>query len=60
MILDAQYQAARDAQILEKKQIQAAFLEEEKRLDAMMEAERCKALETVAKTEELRKQQRIR
>ncbi|XP_068441678.1 cilia- and flagella-associated protein 45 isoform X1 [Clinocottus analis] len=59
LIMAAQCQATRDAQIDEKKQIQAEMSEEEKRLDAMMEVERRKALETVEQIDELRKQQRI-
>lgn len=60
LILSAQCQATRDAQIQEKKQIQSELSEEEKRLDAMMEVERQKALDTVEQIDELRKQQRIR
>ena len=60
LILGAQCQATCDAQIQEKKQIQARLSEEEKHLDAMMEVERNKALDTVEQIEELRKQQRIR
>ncbi|XP_047449733.1 cilia- and flagella-associated protein 45 [Mugil cephalus] len=60
LILGAQCQATRDAQIQEKKQIQEEMEEEEKRLDAMMEIERRKALETVEKIDVLRKQQKIR
>ncbi|XP_044209892.1 cilia- and flagella-associated protein 45 [Thunnus albacares] len=59
LILGAQCQATRDAQIQEKKQIQTELTEEEKRLDAMMEVERRRALETVEQIDELRKQQRI-
>ncbi|XP_035536475.1 cilia- and flagella-associated protein 45 [Morone saxatilis] len=59
LILGAQCQATRDAQIQEKKQIHVELSEEEKRLDAMMEVERRKALETVEKIDELRKHQRI-
>ncbi|XP_068172885.1 cilia- and flagella-associated protein 45 isoform X2 [Antennarius striatus] len=59
LILSAQCQATRDAQILEKKEIQKELSEEEKRLDAMMELERRKALETEEQIHELRKQQRI-
>ncbi|XP_029301485.1 cilia- and flagella-associated protein 45 isoform X2 [Cottoperca gobio] len=59
LILGAHCQATRDAQLNEKKQIQAELSEEEKRLDAMMEVERCKALDTVEQIDELRKQQRI-
>lgn len=60
LILDVQCQATRDAQIQEKKQIQRELSEEEKRLDAMMEVERRKALETMELIDELYKQQRIR
>lgn len=60
MILDAQCQATRDAQIQEKQQIQVELSEEEKRLDAMMEVERHKAVEAEKEIDELRKQQRIR
>ncbi|KAM9853491.1 LOW QUALITY PROTEIN: cilia- and flagella-associated protein 45-like [Aulostomus maculatus] len=59
LILGAQCQATRDAQIQEKKQILAELSEEEKRLDAMMEVERRNALETMEKIDEQRKQQRI-
>lgn len=60
LILSAQCQATRDAQIQERKLIQLEMSEEEKRLDAMMEVERRKALDTVEQIDELRKQQRIR
>ncbi|XP_075956661.1 cilia- and flagella-associated protein 45 [Anarhichas minor] len=59
LILAAQCQATRDAQIDEKKQIQAELSEDEKRLDAMMEVERRKALETMEQIDELHRQQRI-
>ncbi|XP_068601804.1 cilia- and flagella-associated protein 45 [Brachionichthys hirsutus] len=59
LILNAQCQATRDAQILEKEEIQKESSEEERRLDAMMEEERRKALETEEQIQELRKQQRI-
>ncbi|XP_031716901.1 cilia- and flagella-associated protein 45 isoform X2 [Anarrhichthys ocellatus] len=59
LILAAQCQAMRDAQIDEKKQIQAELSEDEKRLDAMMEVERRKALETMEQIDELHRQQRI-
>ncbi|KAM7399561.1 hypothetical protein PAMP_018826 [Pampus punctatissimus] len=59
LILGAQCQATRDAQIQEKKQIQTELTEEEKRLDAMMEVERRKAVETAEQIDELHKQQRI-
>lgn len=60
LMLSAQCQATRDTQIQEKKQIRTELLEEEKRLDAMMEVERLKALETVEQIDELRREQRIR
>lgn len=60
LILDAQCQATRDAQIQEKKQIQAELTEEEKRLDAVMETERRRALEADKKTDELCKEQRMK
>ncbi|KAM8854477.1 cilia- and flagella-associated protein 45 isoform 3-T3 [Synchiropus picturatus] len=59
LILGAQCQATRDAQIQEKKVIQQEMTEEEKRLDAMMEVERRKAVEAVEQIEELRRQQRV-
>eukprot|EP00066_Takifugu_rubripes_P004775 XP_003968347.2 PREDICTED: protein CFAP45, mitochondrial [Takifugu rubripes] len=60
LILDAQCQATRDAQIQEKKQIQAELTEEEKRLDAVMETERLRVLEADKKTDKLCKEQRMR
>lgn len=60
LILDAQCQATRDAQIQEKQQIKAELAEEEKRLDSMMEMERHVALEAEKEIHGLRKQQRIR
>lgn len=60
LILDAQCQATRDAQIREKQQIEAELAEEGKRLDSMMEVERHMALEAEKEIDDLRKQQRIR
>ncbi len=54
-----QSHVVRDAQIQEKKQNRAEWQEEEKRLDAMMEVERRRALETQEQIEQLRKEQRI-
>ncbi len=54
-----QSHVVRDAQVQEKKQNHAEWQEEEKRLDAMMEVERCQALETQEQIEQLRKEQRI-
>ncbi|XP_027136436.1 cilia- and flagella-associated protein 45 isoform X2 [Larimichthys crocea] len=59
LILNAKCRAICDAQMQEKKLCQAEYLKEEKRLDAMMEAVRRKALENEAEICELRKQQRI-
>uniref|UniRef100_A0A3P9IFQ9 Cilia- and flagella-associated protein 45 n=1 Tax=Oryzias latipes TaxID=8090 RepID=A0A3P9IFQ9_ORYLA len=60
LILGTQCQATCDAQIEEKDQIKVELAEEEKRLDTLMEKERRKALESLEKMEELRKQQLIR
>ncbi|KAL1256652.1 hypothetical protein QQF64_012197, partial [Cirrhinus molitorella] len=59
LIQEVQCHAVRDAQIQEKKLNRTEWLEEEKRLDAMMEVERRRALETQEQIEELKKQQRI-
>ncbi|XP_006642298.3 cilia- and flagella-associated protein 45 isoform X1 [Lepisosteus oculatus] len=59
LILGAQCHAVRDAQMMEKQQILAELQEEERRLDAMMEVDRRRALEAQERIEELRKQQRI-
>uniref|UniRef100_A0A8C7XKW1 Cilia- and flagella-associated protein 45 n=1 Tax=Oryzias sinensis TaxID=183150 RepID=A0A8C7XKW1_9TELE len=60
LILGTQCQATCDAQIEEKEQIKVELAEEEKRLDTLMEKERRRALESLEKMEELRKQQLIR
>lgn len=60
MILGAQCHAVRDAQILERKQILGELQEEERRLDAMMELDRRRALEAQEQIDEIRKQQMIR
>uniref|UniRef100_A0A3P9AAU7 Cilia- and flagella-associated protein 45 n=1 Tax=Esox lucius TaxID=8010 RepID=A0A3P9AAU7_ESOLU len=59
LILGAQCHAVRDAQILERQQILTELQEEERRLDAMMEVDRRKALEAQEQIDELRKHQRI-
>ncbi|XP_041098395.1 cilia- and flagella-associated protein 45 [Polyodon spathula] len=59
LILGSQCHAIRDTQILEKKQILSELQEEEKRLDAMMEVERRKAIKMQEEIDEMRKQQRI-
>uniref|UniRef100_A0A8B9K4Y5 Cilia- and flagella-associated protein 45 n=1 Tax=Astyanax mexicanus TaxID=7994 RepID=A0A8B9K4Y5_ASTMX len=58
-ILGAQCHAVQDAQILEKKQILSELQEEERRLDAMMEIDRRRALEAQEHIDQLRKDQRI-
>ncbi len=44
MILNAKCHAIRDAQVLEKQQIKKEMVDEDKRLDMMMEIERLNAL----------------
>ncbi|XP_026782837.3 cilia- and flagella-associated protein 45 [Pangasianodon hypophthalmus] len=59
LIQGAQCHAVRDVQIQEKKQILSELQEEERRLDAMMELDRRRALEVQEQIDELRKNQRI-
>ncbi|XP_073706254.1 cilia- and flagella-associated protein 45 [Garra rufa] len=59
LIQEVQCHVVRDMQIQEKKLNRTEWLEEEKRLDAMMEVERRRALETQEQIEQLRKQQMI-
>ncbi|XP_056622682.1 cilia- and flagella-associated protein 45 [Triplophysa dalaica] len=59
LIRQVQCQVVRDAQIQEKQQNVSQWIDEEKRLDAMMEVERLRALETQEEIEDLRRQQRI-
>uniref|UniRef100_A0A672S2X8 Cilia- and flagella-associated protein 45 n=1 Tax=Sinocyclocheilus grahami TaxID=75366 RepID=A0A672S2X8_SINGR len=59
LIQEVQCHVVRDAQIQEKKQNHAEWQEEEKRLDAMMEVDCRRALETREQIEQLLKQQRI-
>lgn len=59
LIQQVQCHVVRDAQIQEKQQNVSQWVEEERRLDAMMEVERLRALEAQEETEELHKQQRI-
>lgn len=59
LIQKVQCHAVRDVQIQEKNQNHTEWLDEEKRLDAMMEVERRQALEAQEQIEQLRKQQRI-
>ncbi|KPP77890.1 coiled-coil domain-containing protein 19, mitochondrial-like, partial [Scleropages formosus] len=59
VILDAQCNAVRDTQILEKKQIQKELHEEDLRLHSMMEVHRHRMMETEEQIEKLRKQQHL-
>uniref|UniRef100_A0A665VPZ8 Cilia- and flagella-associated protein 45 n=1 Tax=Echeneis naucrates TaxID=173247 RepID=A0A665VPZ8_ECHNA len=59
IILNVKCQAIRDAQIQEKKHIQANLSKEKRRLDAMMEEDRLKVLESEAQIEELRRKQKF-
>ncbi|XP_072165777.1 cilia- and flagella-associated protein 45-like [Diadema setosum] len=58
LILNAKCHAIRDAQILEKHQVKDEVSEEEKRLDAMMEIERQRALQLQEEIEAQRKAER--
>jgi hypothetical protein len=55
LILNAKCHAIRDAQLLEKQQIKKEMVEEDKRLDMMMEIERLNALK-IQEEIELRRQ----
>ncbi|KAI1893445.1 hypothetical protein AGOR_G00123800 [Albula goreensis] len=59
VIREAQCHAVQDAQILEKRQILAELQEEERRLDAMMEVDRRKAVEAQEQIDQLRKQHKF-
>ncbi|XP_072431006.1 cilia- and flagella-associated protein 45 [Chiloscyllium punctatum] len=59
-ITDARCHAIRDAQILEKEQIEKEMMEEEKRLDKMMEVDRQKAIKMQDELERLRKENGLR
>nr|AAD55817.1 nasopharyngeal epithelium specific protein 1 [Homo sapiens] len=60
IILNAKCHAIRDAQILEKQQIQKELDTEEKRLDQMMEVERQKSIQRQEELERKRREERIR
>uniref|UniRef100_A0A8C5F841 Cilia- and flagella-associated protein 45 n=1 Tax=Gadus morhua TaxID=8049 RepID=A0A8C5F841_GADMO len=60
LILGARCHAVREGQILERKQIKAELVEEERHLDALMEQGRLRAIETQEQIDMLRKEQRIR
>ncbi|XP_038649336.1 cilia- and flagella-associated protein 45 [Scyliorhinus canicula] len=55
-ITDARCHAIRDAQILEKEQIEKEMMQEEKRLDTMMELDRQKAIKMQDELERIRKE----
>ncbi|XP_059504202.1 cilia- and flagella-associated protein 45 isoform X3 [Stegostoma tigrinum] len=59
-ITDARCHAIRDAQILEKEQIEKEMMEEEKRLDKMMEVDRQKAIKMQDELERIRKENGLR
>lgn len=56
LILNVKVHAIRDAQLAEKQQIKKEFLDEEKRLDMMMEVDRLNALKIQDEIEKKRKQ----
>ncbi|XP_005400238.2 PREDICTED: cilia- and flagella-associated protein 45 isoform X2 [Chinchilla lanigera] len=60
IILNAKCHAIRDAQILEKQQIQKELDAEEKRLDQMMEVERQKSIQRQEDLDRRRREERIR
>ncbi|XP_051003880.1 cilia- and flagella-associated protein 45 [Acomys russatus] len=60
IILNAKCHAIRDAQILEKQQIQKELDAEEKRLDQMMEIDRQKSLQRQEDRERKRREERVR
>ncbi|XP_055965559.1 cilia- and flagella-associated protein 45 [Sorex fumeus] len=60
IILNAKCHAIRDAQILEKQQIQRELEAEERRLDQMMEAERQKSAQRQEDLERRRQEERLR
>ncbi len=57
MILNAKCHAIRDAQVLEKQQIKKEMVDEDKRLDMMMEIERLNALKIQEEIERRRQLQ---
>ncbi|GCB83758.1 hypothetical protein scyTo_0024249, partial [Scyliorhinus torazame] len=59
-ITDARCHAIRDAQILEKEQIEKEMTQEEKRLDTMMELDRQKAIKMQDELERIRKENGLR
>lgn len=60
LILNAKCHAIRDAQLIEKVEIKKEQLEEEKRLDEMMENDRIKTLQEYDERENKKKQERLK
>lgn len=60
LILNAKCHAIRDAQLIEKVEIKKEQLEEEKRLDEMMEVERLKALKEYEEREKVAHFERLK
>ncbi|XP_065056282.1 cilia- and flagella-associated protein 45-like [Rhopilema esculentum] len=60
LILNAKCHAIRDAQLIEKVDIKKELLDEEKRLDEMMENDRLKALKEYEEREHKKKEERLR
>lgn len=60
LILNAKCHAIRDAQLIEKVEVKKEGLEEEKRLDEMMEIERLKALKEYEEREKLKELERLK
>ena len=59
LILNAKCHAIRDAQLIEKVEIKKELLQEDKRLDEMMEVERLKALQEYEEREKQKQQERL-
>ena len=60
LILNAKCHAIRDAQLVEKVEVKKEILDEETRLDEMMELERRKALQEYEEREKARQIERIK
>ena len=60
LILNAKCHAIRDAQLVEKVEIKKEVLDEEKRLDEMMENDRLKALQEYEQREIRKREERLR
>ncbi len=60
LILNAKCHAIRDAQLIEKVEVKKEVLEEEKRLDEMMENDRLLALKEYEERENAKREERLR